>query len=77
MPEKQDIAGVVVRDERGRYLMVQEKRKDVCGKWNLPAGWVDPGEAPEAAAIRWAREETGYEVENHGSPTLRRFHRAC
>lgn len=73
MPEKQDIAGVVVRDERGRYLMVQEKRIDVRGKWNLPAGRVDPGETPEAAAVREAREETGYEVEIVGKPIFEGF----
>lgn len=58
-----DIAGVVVRDEAGRYLMVQEKRSDVYGKWNVPAGRVDAGETPQQGAAREAYEETGYEVE--------------
>ncbi|HJP96081.1 MAG TPA: NUDIX domain-containing protein [Candidatus Saccharimonadales bacterium] len=56
------IAGCVL--QRGdRYLLVQEKKPDVYGKWNLPAGHVDPGETPEQAAVREVSEETGYAVE--------------
>jgi 8-oxo-dGTP pyrophosphatase MutT (NUDIX family) len=31
--------------------------------WDLPKGLADPGEAPRAAAIREAREETGVRLE--------------
>jgi 8-oxo-dGTP diphosphatase len=57
------IAGVVLKDRNGRYLLVQEKRSDIYGLWNLPAGKVDEGETLKQAAIREAREETGLEVE--------------
>lgn len=60
--KRADIAGVVVREKDGKYLMVQEKRSDVYGKWNLPAGRIDPGESSVDAAVREAREETGYIV---------------
>jgi len=57
------VAACVIRDEKGRYLLVQEKQPKVYGLWNLPAGHVDRGEEVEAAAIREVKEETGYDVE--------------
>ncbi len=42
--------------------MVQEKQERAYGLWNLPAGHVDKGEGLEHAAIREAKEETGYDV---------------
>lgn len=60
------ICGVVLEKD-GKYLLVQEKKPDVYGKWNLPAGKVDQGETLEQAAIREAKEETGFDIElkNH------------
>lgn len=59
------VAGCIIcRD--GKYLMVQEKQKKVYGLWNVPAGYVDQNEEVELAAVREAREESGYEVELEG-----------
>ena len=58
-----DIAGVIVRNDEGKYLFIQEKRPDVYGKWNLPAGRRVSGETTAEAAVREAREDTGYQVE--------------
>ncbi len=57
------VAGCVVQNEDGKYLLVQEKQPKVYGLWNLPAGHVDKGEEIESAAIREVKEETGYDVE--------------
>jgi 8-oxo-dGTP pyrophosphatase MutT (NUDIX family) len=49
----------VVRDARGRVLLQQRTKS---GKWNLPGGSIDPGEAPADAVVREVREETGLDV---------------
>ena len=51
---------VVVRNDRGEVLLVL--REDLR-TWTLPGGGLEPGETYEQAAVREAREETGYEVE--------------
>ncbi len=45
----------------GRVILIRNVRRTV-GKvlWELPAGTLDPGEAPEACAAREVEEETGY-----------------
>lgn len=63
MGEVTQIAGVLIQDENGNYLAVQEKKDRVHGLWNWPAGHVEPGETPPAAAVREAKEETGLDVE--------------
>ncbi|HVX57875.1 MAG TPA: NUDIX hydrolase [Candidatus Saccharimonadales bacterium] len=56
------IAGVIVRNEQGQYLLVQEKQAHVYGLWNWPAGHVEPGETLQQGAVREAAEETGLSV---------------
>ncbi len=56
------VAGVVIKKDN-RYLLVQEKKPIAHGLWNLPAGRVDVGESIEEAAIREAKEESGFDVE--------------
>jgi 8-oxo-dGTP pyrophosphatase MutT (NUDIX family) len=36
------VGGVVEKD--GKYLLVQEAQEKCRGKWNLPAGHLDPNE---------------------------------
>jgi ADP-ribose pyrophosphatase YjhB (NUDIX family) len=55
------VAGCVITKD-GKYLLVQEKQPSAYGLWNLPAGHVDKGETIEQAAVREAKEETGFDV---------------
>ncbi len=53
-------ADAAIFDDEGRILLV-ERSDDRC--WGLPAGWVDPNEAPRDTVRREAREELSLEVE--------------
>lgn len=53
-------AGAVVFDEQGRLLLARHADD---GGWASPGGMVEPFEAPQDAALRELREETGIEAE--------------
>jgi len=55
------VSGVVVKKDE-KYLLVQEKKPEVYGKWNLPAGKAEVGLTLEENAIKEAKEETGFDV---------------
>ncbi|MFC7343219.1 nucleotide triphosphate diphosphatase NUDT15 [Saccharopolyspora griseoalba] len=50
-------SAVVVRD--GDVLLGRRKGAHGAGDWSFPGGKIDPGEAPEDAAVRELLEETG------------------
>jgi 8-oxo-dGTP pyrophosphatase MutT (NUDIX family) len=56
-------AGAVIVDDQDRVLLLWRHRfiTDKWG-WEVPAGWVDPGETPEQAVRREVEEETGWRV---------------
>ncbi|MGW7264193.1 (deoxy)nucleoside triphosphate pyrophosphohydrolase [Streptomyces sp. NPDC054842] len=48
----------------GRLLAARRSAPpELAGRWELPGGKVEPGEAPEAALVRELREELGVETE--------------
>lgn len=54
---KIDVRGAVIRDDK--ILLIQERTD---GKWAMPGGWADLGDAPASVAEREVREESGYRV---------------
>jgi 8-oxo-dGTP diphosphatase len=49
-------AGALFSDGQGRVLMVRPTYKDY---WDIPGGYVEPGESPRAACQRELKEELG------------------
>ena len=58
------VGAVVVHDNA--ILFVQNTYGPFKGQWSIPTGFVDPGEYPEAAALREAHEEAGIEARLEG-----------
>src|ERR1700733_9680657 len=53
-------AAVVALDDAGRVCLVRQYRHGIGDYlWEIPAGKLDPGEAPEVCAVRELAEETG------------------
>jgi 8-oxo-dGTP pyrophosphatase MutT (NUDIX family) len=53
-------ADAAIFDDEGRILLV-ERADD--RRWGLPAGWVEPNEAPVRTVVREVREELGLDVD--------------
>ena len=58
------VGGVIEKD--GKFLLVQEAQEQCRGKWNIPAGQLDPNETIFEGAKREVYEETGCQVELTG-----------
>jgi len=54
-------SGAVIR-RRGRVLLARRARRPFAGLWDLPGGFIEAGETPEAALGRELREELGARV---------------
>ena len=55
-------AGAVVRDARGRILLIRRGTEPGRGLWSVPGGRVEPGETTAEAAVRETHEASGFRV---------------
>lgn len=53
-------AGALFFDDQGRVLLVKPHYKD---HWDIPGGYVEPGESPRAACVREIHEELDLTVD--------------
>lgn len=60
IPRRPAVSIVVFRDDR--VLLVRRGRGAAVGRWAPVGGAIEPGETPEAAAIRETLEETGVSI---------------
>jgi NADH pyrophosphatase NudC (nudix superfamily) len=58
--------GGLVRDEKGRWLVVKKKYSGLKDMWSLPAGFVKETETVDQAILREIKEETGIEAKMIG-----------
>ncbi|MBN1165279.1 MAG: NUDIX hydrolase [Candidatus Krumholzibacteriota bacterium] len=49
----------IIRDERGRILLIMRNREPGKDRWALPGGFMERGESPSSSAARELEEETG------------------
>lgn len=56
------VAVAVLVEKDDQVLFIQRGNQPQRGFWTLPAGFVDAGEDPAAAAVRECLEETGLQV---------------
>jgi len=55
------VSSAIIRNEKGEIFWARAPKWS--NKWTLPGGHIEPGETIEAAALREAKEETGFDLE--------------
>jgi 8-oxo-dGTP diphosphatase len=55
---------LLIRD--GKVLLERRDREPFKGGYDLVAGFIEPGETPEEAVVREAKEETGLDIKITG-----------
>ncbi len=60
------VAVVAFIEQGNQILLIKRGVNPGRGKWALPAGYVDYGEAPDEALLREVKEETGLDIDITG-----------
>jgi 8-oxo-dGTP diphosphatase len=54
--------GAIIKDDRGRLLLIKRGHEPGLGLWSVPGGRIEAGESDAEALVRELREETGLTV---------------
>jgi len=73
-PYQRVAAYALVTGSRGVLMTQFSDRTNAEGRWGLPGGGIDGGEAPELAVVREAWEETGQVIEVSDLALIRTSH---
>ncbi|WP_107661267.1 NUDIX domain-containing protein [Nocardia suismassiliense] len=57
-----DVVALTHHDDQWHVLLIERVKPPFQGRWALPGGRAEPGEAPAVTALRELREETGVHV---------------
>lgn len=57
------VVNIVLFNQSGQVLLVQEAKESCKGQWYLPAGRMESNETLDEAAVREVKEEAGYIIE--------------
>lgn len=76
MAKKVHAVGVVIRNDKGKVLVLRRYKSNPEGNtWGLGGGKVDPGDANVVeAAIREAKEEIGLDINATGLKRFKKYH---
>ena len=73
-PHQRVAAYALVTSSRGVLMTQFSDRTNADGRWGLPGGGIDGGEAPELAVVRETWEETGQVIEVSDLALIRTSH---
>lgn len=51
--------GAIIENEKGEIMLVRRAKDPKKGYWDIPGGFINPGETAEESTVRELREELG------------------
>jgi 8-oxo-dGTP diphosphatase len=71
-PERVRVSSYALLQDKSRILLcrISSQVPNAAGKWTLPGGGLDFGEAPDRAVVREVMEETGLQIRVTGLATV-------